>query len=42
MKPVTDKIEKELRKLVSKLSLDQLRILNLFIAEEIINRDIYE
>ncbi len=38
----TKKVEKELRDLVKSLSIDQIRILNLFLAEEIINRDIYE
>lgn len=38
----TKKIEKELRGLVKSLSIDQIRILNLFLAEEIINRNIYE
>ena len=38
----TKKVEKELRTLVKRLSIDQIRILNLFLAEEIINRNIYE
>lgn len=38
----TKQAEKELRKLVGTLTIDQLRILNLFVAEELMKRNIYD